>query len=325
MVQLKFLIVFLGALGLAAATRETNYLKLNTYENKDEMESEAEAAYADLQEDLGDETNRAWPEAAFAGVFANDKSGNVGDELQGSKEMAEAAVTTGKCHIQSLYVHIPGPVSLIHVSANINYLWALSSQATQNIYLCPRPCKGIWKKIAGTLKQLDVDDQEVWGVSKSGAIFKRPVDGSGKWVQVKGGLAHVSPSGYGYIWGVNKAQYIYKCKKPCNGAWIRVAGLLKQVDGGQKYVYGVNAGNNIFAAPVDGSKGWRLIPGKLKYVTASGLYDIYGVNNYNNVFRCKKPCLGDFELLSGSLNQCEATVDGLFGTNIAHGIYYRKI
>ena len=327
MAQLKCLIVFLGALGLASAiaSYEENLAKSYSYESKYGMESEVEETYADLQEDFDDITNRAWPEAAFAGVFGNDKTKNVGEELQGSKEMAEPAVTTGKCYIHSLYIHVPGPVTLIHVSANINYLWAISSETANNVYLCARPCKGVWKKIPGTLKQLDVDDQEIWGVNKGYAIFKRPVDGSGKWVNVKGGLIHVSASGNGYIWGVNRPHQIYRCKKPCNGKWIRVPGLLKQVDGGQKYVYGVNKANNIYSAPVDGSKGWRQIPGKLKYVTASGLYDIYGVNINNNIFRCKKPCLGDFELLSGSLNQCEATVNGLFGTYTGHGIYYRKI
>ena len=345
MAQLKCLIVFLVALGLASASYETNAVKLNTHESKNGMESEAEGAnaepdlqedfsdvtnrawpesegaYADLQEDFGDVTNRAWPEAPFAGVQTID----VGEELQGNKDMAEVAVTTGKCHIHSLYIHVPGPVTLIHVSANINYLWAISSETVNNVYLCARPCKGVWKKIPGTLKQLDVDDQEIWGVNKGYAIFKRPVDGSGKWVHVKGRLIHVSASGNGYIWGVNRGNQIYRCKKPCNGKWIVMGGRLKQVDGGQKYVYGVNSANNIYSAPVDGSKGWRQIPGKLKYVTASGLYDIYGVNIHNNVFRCKKPCLGDFELLSGSLNQCEATVNGLFGTYTGHGIYYRKI
>ena len=153
---------FSGSSWLAAATYETNYMKLNTYENKDEMGSEAEAAYADLQEDLGDETNRAWLESAFAGVFANDKSGTVGDELQGSKNKAESAVTTGKCHIQSLYITVPGFVTLIHVFASIKYMWAISSHASENIYFCARPCRGSWKKSPGTLNQLVVDDQEVW-------------------------------------------------------------------------------------------------------------------------------------------------------------------
>ena len=75
-------------------------------------------------------------------------------------------------------------------------------------------------------------------------------------------------------------------------------------------MYVVNTANSIFSAPVDGSQGWRHIPGSLKYVTASGIYDIYGVSVHNNVFRCKKPCVGDFELLSGSLNQCYIRYSG---------------
>ena len=322
MAQLKFLFAFLGALSLAAATNVQNDVNTNTHEKQYDMESEAEAAYAAVQVDRGDDTNRAWPEAIFAGVFAKDEGNDVDDELQGSEEMAEAAVTTGKCPVRSLYIQIPGPVTLIHVSANINYVWAISSK--QSSYICARPCKGVWKHIPGSVTQLDVDDQEVWAVNARGLIYKRAVDGSGRWIRVGGNLKHVSASGHGYIWGTNSGRYVYKCKKPCKGAWIRLNGRLKQIDGGQKYVYGVTRSNTIYSRPVDGSGSWRRIVGSLKYVTASGIDDIYGVNRYNNVFRCKKPCLGDFELLSGALNQCEATVDGLFGTTIAHGIYYRK-
>ena len=325
MAQLKFLVVFLGALGLVAATNVQNDVKnniLNTYGIQDDMESDAETAYEAVKQDRGDETNRAWPEATLAGVFTKSDGSDVDHELQGNEEMADAAVTTNRCPIRSLYTQIPGPVTLTHVSANINYVWAISSQ--QNIYICTRPCKGAWKHISGKLKQLDVDDQEIWGVNSGGAIYKRAVDGSGRWTGIRGRLKHVSASGHGYIWGTNNGDQIYKCKKPCRGAWVRVSGRLRQIDGGQKYVYGVNKANQIFSRPVDGSASWRHIPGRLKYVTASGIDDIYGINTHNNVFRCKKPCLGDFELLSGALNQCEATVDGLFGTTIAHGIYYRK-
>ena len=214
---------------------------------------------------------------------------------------------------------------LTHVSANINYLWGVN--AANQIFMCPRPCTSSkWKQIDGALKQLDVDDQEVWGVNKANQIYKRPVDGSGKWQLIKGSLLYVSASGHGYIWGINNGGYIYKCKKPCSGGWVAVPGLLKQIDGGQEYVYGVNSANNVYMRPVDGSGSWVNIPGiKLQHISASGADDVFGIDPKDNVFRCKKPCFGSFEQMSGQLRQCDATVNGLFGVNAVQNIYRHDI
>ena len=214
---------------------------------------------------------------------------------------------------------------LIHVSANINYLWGVN--AANQIFMCPRPCaSGKWKQIDGALKQLDVDDQEVWGVNKADQIYKRPVDGSGKWQNVGGRLKHVSASGHGYIWGVNSGDHIYKCKKPCSGGWVGVSGRLKQIDGGQEHVYGVNSANDAFRLPVNGSGGWRHIPGmKLQYISASGVDEVFAIDPKDNVFRCKKPCVGNFEQMGGQLRQCDATVNGLFGVNAGQNIFRHDI
>ena len=84
-------------------------------------------------------------------------------------------------------------------------------------------------KVDVALTQVDASDDEVWGVDRNHHIFKRPVDGSGSWKRIGGGLKHVSASGNGYVWGVNSGNKIFKCKKPCNGKW-------KQTDGGLIYI-----------------------------------------------------------------------------------------
>ena len=88
-------------------------------------------------------------------------------------------------------------------------------------------------------------------------------------------------------------------------------------------MYGVNSNNRIYSRPVDGSGTWRLIPGGLKHVTASGRNEIFGVNNAGQIWRCKKPCIGDWERIEGGLVQCDATFNGLFGVNSAGNIYRR--
>ena len=124
------------------------------------------------------------------------------------------------------------------------------------------------------------------------------------------------------IWGVNSNDYIYKCKKPCNGSFVQVHGSLKQIDGGQAYVYGVNSQNNTWTRPVDGSGGWRQIPGRrLKHITASGKDDIFGISSSNDIYRCKKPCIGEWVQLYGILKQCDATFNALVGVNAANTIH----
>ena len=64
--------------------------------------------------------------------------------------------------------------------------------------------------------------QEVWGVNSSGAIYKRPGDGSGEWSEVESTDLGPHPLkdisvGSQYIWGVDSKDYVFKCKKPCTG------------------------------------------------------------------------------------------------------------
>ena len=219
---------------------------------------------------------------------------------------------------------IPG--GLKHVTASVNYVWGVN--LNDDIFRCSRPCTGSnWVHVPGKLKQIDANDYEVWGVNSGDSIFKRAVDGSGDWVQVAGGLKHVSASGNGWIWGVNSADNIYKCKKPCSGSWIQVPGGLMQIDGGYTYVYGVSSDNLIWARNVDGSGDWRQIPGTLKHITASGDDEVFGVAPNNDIYRCKKPCIGgsQWEKMDGKVAQCDATIDGLFAIEPPYNIWRRRL
>lgn len=213
--------------------------------------------------------------------------------------------------------------NLKHISAGVAYLWGVNKN--DEVFRCERPCTK-WIKVDGRLMQIDVGDDEVWGVNSRYVIYKRPADGTGRWQRISGALKHVSASGNGYIWGVSKNDDIFKCRKPCLGKWIHIGGKLKQIDGGHKYVYGVSGANDVYTMLVDGTGGWRRIAGqKLKYVTASGTDDIFGVNIQNQIFRCKKPCVqGEFEKMTTvKVEQCEATINGLFG--ISSGYFHNVI
>ena len=102
---------------------------------------------------------------------------------------------------------------------------------------------------------------------------------------------------------------------------MQVPGKLKQIDGGYDYVYGVNSNNDIYTLPVDGSGSWRQIPGKLKHVTASETHSIFGTGPDDTIWRCKKPCVGEWEKIDGGLKQCDATINNLYGVNSNDNIY----
>ena len=73
-----------------------------------------------------------------------------------------------------------------------------------------------------------------------------PIDGNGKWQNIRGRLKWVSAGHPDYVFGVNANDQIYECKKPCNGSWKNLPGRLKQIDGGQNDIWGVNSNNNIY-------------------------------------------------------------------------------
>ena len=223
---------------------------------------------------------------------------------------AIVAITVTRGHGFSV---IPG--ELKQITASTNYFWGVSSN--HSIFICNRPCSN-WRQIPGALMQVDADDSEVWGVNSAHHIFKWPVDGSGSWTPVGGLLTHVSASGNGFIWGVNKHDHIFRCAKPCSGSWHTNPGLLHQIDGGQDRIYGVNSGGHIFTRLVDRSGDWREIPwgqnlSKMKQVTASGSHEVFGVTTTKDVYRCKKPCLGEWEKMAGHLKQVEAAIHGVYG------------
>ena len=191
--------------------------------------------------------------------------------------------------------------------------------------MCTRPCTN-WVQIPGHLRQVDAGDEEVWGVAANEDIYKRPANGSGDWTKLHGKFTHVLASGNGYVWAVNVNTQIYKCKKPCWGSWETTG--LKQLDGGYSYIYGVGRDNMIYTRPIDGSGSWRQIPSGIsfKHVTASGRDEIYGVSPINQVWRCKKPCVGEWEIIEAvPLIPCDATMNGLFGVRPGYGVYRRPL
>jgi len=134
--------------------------------------------------------------------------------------------------------------SLKDVSASGNgWVWGVNSGG--KIYK-RRKNGGNWQGVYGGLKQISGGQKEVWGVNNNDAIYKMPIDGNGKWQNIRGRLKWVSAGHPDYVFGVNANDQIYECKKPCNGNWKKLPGGLKQIDGGKNDIWGVNRNDAIY-------------------------------------------------------------------------------
>ena len=231
------------------------------------------------------------------------------------------------CATSSVYAHEWTQISggLKNIAASVNHIWGVN--AGDAIYRCAQPCKGNWVNVPGGLRQVDTNDYEVWGTTSGNAIYKRSIDGSGSWVRVSGAAFHVSASGNGYIWAIGIDYCSYSCKKPCSGGWTRMdTCALKQLDAGEEYVYAVNQSNHVLSRPVDGSGSWRVVPGLMQYVSV-GPHEIYGIDPQNEIHRCRKPCIGEWEKITfddGDLKQMDATINGIFAVTTGSTIYHYK-
>ena len=236
---------------------------------------------------------------------------------------------------------IPGPENgvLESITVSANYLWGIDNSTVlntfgDNVVYCQRPCcnASSWKRAVGQLDQtIDANEEEVWGVNSRGQIYKRAVDGSGAWIQITGGanadcgqtcFFYVSVSNNGYIWAISRQNDTYML---CQGGVGRFCGnndqlliddelSLVHIEAGDEEVWGVNASNHIFKHPVNGSGEWSIVPGKMRYISASGNAHIWGIAPNDSLYVCVKPCSGDWEYVGGSFKQ----VDG--GNNSAIGV-----
>ena len=220
------------------------------------------------------------------------------------------------------YTHLPG--KLKWVSGNLNYVWGTTRNG--DVFMSERPVRGQWQNL-GRLVQVDVDDTHMWGVNSDDDIYVRQVGGSCGVSKIPGKLVQVSASGNGYIWGVNRNYQIFKCKKPCTGDWVRVPGNAKQVDGGQIEVYGVSDVNTVFSYPVNGEGPMRNIqtPYDMKHISASAPHHVFAVDTQDRIYRCRKPCIGNWEKLSGRLSQIDGASNAVFGVNSGDDIFRHDI
>lgn len=242
------------------------------------------------------------------------------------------------------WTRIPGPQYgvLESVTVTTNHLWGIDSRvgmdltpSDNNVVYCRRPCSdGNWIDAAGQLDQIDAKADEVWGINDRNQVYRRASGVQiGMWLRVGGTgnmeckesdtiicISDISVSSDGeFIWGVSTRNLTYMslCQN-CNSLnWILINDTkvsITQIDAGSEEVWGVNATNYIFRRPVNGSGEWTIVPGRMRYVSASGNKHIWGIAPNDYLYNCKKPCTGDWKYVGGCFKQIDA------GDNFVCGI-----
>jgi len=88
--------------------------------------------------------------------------------------------------------------------------------------------------------------------------------------------------------------------KPPSGGWKRINGGLKQISGaGKDYIWGVNQNDSIYTCkkPCDDSN-WRQIGGSLKQLTG-GEKEVWGVNRNNDIYKMNQNGSGGWSHIGG--------------------------
>lgn len=109
-----------------------------------------------------------------------------------------------------------------NVSASKDYgsFYGVNSQS--EIYKCTQ--------IKGNVKQIDADDNELWGTDSGNNVYKCNIPCQGNWEKMGGKIKYVSAAaGKKFNWAIAEDNRVLKCRKPCRGVWQEVDGRIKDI------------------------------------------------------------------------------------------------
>ena len=226
------------------------------------------------------------------------------------------------------------------VTSSNTYIWSIFMNRgdTVRVFYCKHPCNGHWEdsdQMQSMAEQFDLDasGEYICGVNAF-RVFCRSEE-SLTWNLANVSTVDQDGSGYPlnlvdiavskrtkYIWGVNDTRvyfcersnrdnFVYSCVQPND-----TETLILQIDAGDEEVWGVNASHYIFKRPVNGSGEWTMVPGTMRYVSASGSNYIWGIAPNNSLFNCEMPCTGDWQYIGGSFRQIDGFNEYTIGVDI---------
>lgn len=174
---------------------------------------------------------------------------------------------------------------------NFNYitisdgkLYGLESNG--NIWYADNYKNPKWKKIDGSLKQVNINGNIVCGVNSNNNIYCKDNLENSNWFQVPGGLTHVTVSNE-KLYGVNSNGDIWFADNYKDAKWIKIPGpRLKQIeiDNNSNKLCGIDNNDDIYCKKDNSQTSiWEKITGKLKNISLSN-GSMYGSNSNNDVY-----------------------------------------
>ena len=231
-------------------------------------------------------------------------------------------------------------ITLQAVTISNSYLWGIDDRPNNtfppgNLVMCKHPCTdGKWIDGYGTLDQIDADSREVWGTSPSvyRQLYRKPVHISNTehftrvrsfkydWCDCS---CDVTVSENGYVWVLScENTYIFD-----GSNWMTIPHemSLTQIEAGDEEVWAVNATNHIFKRPVDGSGEWSIVPGEMRYISASGNAHVWGLAPNDSLYVCEKPCTGDWLYVGGCFKQVDGGNNAVIGVTTNNSILFMSL
>merc|ERR1719320_929686 len=185
--------------------------------------------------------------------------------------------------------------------------------------------------VPGSLKQVSVGGNQLWGVNKANDVFMT-TSRNGHWKRMSGSLTYVSVSNNNNVWGVSRYGQPYR-RDRYHFQEIRrgKSGGLKQISVGAAGVWGVNKAHDIYYR--QGTRGdkntagsdWIRVPDKkLKWISSGNR--VFGVDSNNEIFervgRSDEYPIGRcWRKIGGSLAQIDVGIHRQWGVD-RHGDIY---
>ena len=218
--------------------------------------------------------------------------------------------------------------SMSEVYANFEFIWGINPH--KNLFYCARPCTGNWIHSVANVKGFDTGFIHAWYSSTNSYVYFKASDSTGSWIrrsECPRNVIDFASSSTLYVWILSKNKELYRWRH-FSAAVVKFPGKFDQIDANVDYLFALNATSHaINYRKVDGKGKWRIIPGKMKYVTA-GSHDIFAIGIDDKLYRCTMPCAGIWELMGSperGVVQLDATTDALFAVTSGGNIYRHEI
>jgi hypothetical protein len=215
-----------------------------------------------------------------------------------------------------LYLPLGKDRKLEKVATNSSAVFIIVSEfvsqaqmTSRDVYRCDEPCNGNFKFTWGSLENMAVSNNEIWGASYDGTIWKARLHGARDWIQA--GKDHLTARqpfapgptyvwrGLGYMLGAPDPSALSFtpafCRQPCNGDWRTVDGVITDLAVSGEFVWSLNVSGDLWRRPVDGTGAWTLVARGTNsdgryYKLAAGKLWLYALHADGTVSKCRQPC-----------------------------------